>query len=337
MSNEENKKENHEVFVFVEQTEGKLEHVSLEVLGKAREIADQITASVTALILGDGLGELPEQVAKRGADLVLAGESSLLRDFTTEAYGKVVATEVRRRNPEIFLVGATHNGANLAATLAVQLEAGLMAHVVDLEIEEGSNMLLGSVPGFGGSIVSICKCKGRPQMASVRPGVFKEHELSSPVGQVEQIQPVISSSDKKTAVLDRTIKRTKEISRAERVVIAGLGSKGNLDLPRKMAEKLNAELGVSRPLADKGVVGKELVVGSTGSALNAELALVMGVSGSAHFASGLRDVKTVIAINTDPESQIFRHADYCVNADMFQVLPLLISELEKVRGREEMN
>jgi electron transfer flavoprotein alpha subunit len=330
LSNQQEKKKNQEICVFVEQSGGNLEQVSLEVLGKAREIADMFGASVTALLLGDKLSDLTEQVARSGADLVIAAQSPLLGDFTSEVYAKVVEAEIRKRDPNILLLGATHGGANLAAILAVRLGAGLMAHVVDLEVEQSTNMLLGSVPGFGGSIVSVCKCsKGRLQMASVRPGVFKALEPSDKIGRIMQIQPEISTSDKKTVVLERSVKRSKELSRAERVVIAGLGSKGNLELPRKIAEKLNAELGVSRPLADKGMAGKELVVGSTGSGLNAKLALVLGVSGAAHFASGLRDVKTVIAIDTDPKSQIFKQADYCVNADMFEVLPLLITELEK--------
>ena len=321
-----------EIFVFVEQTDGTIEQVSLEVLGKAREIADQLGSSVTAVLLGEQVQDLAKEVSGRGADLVLVGESPLLKDYTTEAYSKVVESGIRERDPDTLLIGATHNGASLAASLAIKMGAGLMAHVIDLEIEEGTGALLGSVPGFGGSIVSVCKCsKGRPQMATIRPGIFKPIESGpeSRAGTIQSIPLNLSPNDKKCNVLERNVKRTKELSRAERVVVAGLGCKGDFALPKKLAEDINAELGVSRPLADRGLYDRDHVVGSTGQSLNAKIAVVLGVSGAAHFASGLRDVKTVIAINTDPKSQIFKQADYCVTGDMFEILPLLNSELEK--------
>ena len=234
--------------------------------------------------------------------------------------------------PDALLIGATHYGASLAASLAIKLDAGLMAHVVDLEVEDGTGMLLGSVPGFGGSIVSVCKCsKGRPQMATVRPGIFKPYDssLQHPDGRIQQASLDLSPTDKKYNVLERNVKRAKELSHAETVVVAGLGCKGDLGLPKKLSEEINAELGVSRPVADRHIYDKEHVVGSTGSSLNAKLAIVMGVSGAAHFLSGIRDVKTVIAINTDSKSQIFKQADYCVNGDMFEILPYLVTELKK--------
>lgn len=322
----------HEIFVFIEQTDGIIEQVSLEVLGKAREIGNKQSSTVTAMILGENLEQIAQDVLRRGADLVLVGESPLLKDYTTEAYSKVVASQVKERDPDSLLIGATHNGASLAASVAIKLNAGLMAHVVDLEIEDETGMLLGSVPGFGGSIVSVCKCsKGRPQMATVRPGIFKPSEPAEQrtEGRIERVKLDLSPADKKYNVLERNVKREKELSHAETVIVTGLGCKGDLGLPKKLSEEINAELGVSRPVADRHIYDKEHVVGSTGSSLNAKLAIVMGVSGAAHFLSGIRDVQTVIAINTDSKSQIFKQADYCVNADMFEILPHLISELKK--------
>jgi electron transfer flavoprotein alpha subunit len=326
----ENRKK--EIFVFVEQTDGVVEQVSLEVLGKAREIANKLGSSVTAIVLGEQTLDLAKDVSKRGADLVLFGESPLLKDYTTEAYSKVMEAQIKERDPDTLLIGATHNGASLAACLAIRVGAGLMAHVVELEIEEGTEMLLGSVPGFGGSIVSVCKCsKGRPQMATVRPGIFRaiEPSVDTCSGRFAPIQVNLSPLDKKCNVLERNVKRTKELSRAEKVVVVGLGSKGDFALPKKLAGEISAEFGVSRPIADRGLYDREHVVGSTGQSLNANIAIVLGVSGAAHFASGIRDVKTVIAINTDGKSQIFKQADYCVNGDMFEILPYLTEELEK--------
>lgn len=322
------------VCVFLEQTNGLLEDVSLEVLGKAREIADRLGVSLTAIMLGQEVRGLAEESARRGADLVLFGESSLLKDFTTEAYLKVVSKIIQSTDPDILLLGATHNGTSLAASLAVRLGAGLMAHVVDLEVEDTTGMLLGSVPGFGGSIVAVCKCKkGRPQMATVRPGVFKPLQRSeSRMGAVEPITVDVKGEDVKCRVVEKSVGQSADISRAEKVVVVGLGGKEDLTLPRKLAQVMGATIAVSRPLADKGIAPKDLVVGSTGSSLNAKLAIVMGVSGAAHFASGIREVKTVIVVNSDPQAPIFKHADYYVSGDLFEIVPMLLSEIESLGG-----
>jgi electron transfer flavoprotein alpha subunit len=317
-----------DVLVFLEQTDGVLEGVSLEVLGKAREIADRLRVSVVAILLGYNASGIAQDAAKRGADVVLLADSALLKDCTVEAYLKVMFPLVVERNPAIILMGGTHNGTSLAASLAVRLGAGLMAHVVDLDVNE-SGTLYGSVPGFGGSIVAVCRCKKWPQMATVRPGIFKPlPPKDSGAGKVEPVRVSITEANVKCRVIERSVTKIEDISRAERIVVAGLGTKGDLVLPQKLAQALGASFGVSRPLADKGMAPRERVVGSTGYSINAELAIVAGVSGAAHFASGIRDAKTVIAINSDPNAQIFKNADYCVTGNLFEIMPELIAALQ---------
>ncbi len=332
---ESESKKTRGVFVFLEQTGGTLENVSLEVLGKGREIADQLGVRLTGILLGENLEEAFRECTSRGADLVLVGESPLLENFTTEAYSQVISHIVREHDPDIFLVGATHNGTSLAANLAIKLHAGLMAHVVDLDIEKETGKLLGSVPGFGGNIVAVCKCKkGRPQMATIRPGIFKPHPVSeSRSGTVKPINlDTLKPEDVKCRVVEKSVGESIEISHAEKVVVAGLGLKDNLTLAKSLAQKISGIMAVSRPVADKGAAPKDLVVGSTGSSLNAKLALVLGISGAAHFSSGIRDVETVIAINSDPDAPIFSQADYCVTGDLFKIVPELVSELESSGG-----
>ena len=316
------------VLVFLEQADGAIDDASLEVLGKGRAIADRLGSRVTGAILGEGVQGLAAECARRGAHLVLAADSPLLKDFTAEAYTEVVAAMVKERDPDMLLIGATHNGTALAGVLAVKLGAGLMAHVVDLEIEQGTGMLLGSVPGFGGSIVAVCKCKkGRPQMATVRPGVFPAPVPTDQEGTVEPFPVALKPEDVRCQVVERTVQHGENVSKAQRVVVAGLGCKDDLALPKKLAEASGSTFGVSRPLADKGMAPKSLVVGSTGVSLNAKLAVVVGVSGAAHFTSGLRNVETVVAVNTDPGAEIFKHADYCVVGDAKKLVPRVISEL----------
>ena len=316
------------VFVFLEQTDGVLEDSSLEVLGKGREIADKLGVEVTGAILGEGVRGLAEECARRGAHVVLAADSPLLKNFTAEAYTEVVAAMVKQRDPDMLLIGATHNGTALAGMLAIKLGAGLMAHVVDLEIEQGTGMLLGSVPGFGGSIVAVCKCKkGRPQMATVRPGVFAPPTPTEKAGSVDPFAVGLKPEDVRCQVVERSVQHGTSVGKAQRVVVAGLGCKDDLALPKKLADATGSVFGVSRPLADKGMAPKNAVIGSTGTSLNAKLAVVVGVSGAAHFTSGLRNVETVVAVNSDPNAEIFNHADYCVVGDAKKVVPRLITEL----------
>ncbi len=316
------------VLVFLEQMDGVLEDASMEVLGRGREIADHLGVQVTGAVLGENVRGLAEEGARKGAHIVLVADSPLLKDFTAEAYTDVVERMVRAKDPDMLLIGATHNGTALAGMLAVRLGAGLMAHVVDLEIEQGTGMLLGSVPGFGGSIVAICKCKkGRPQMATVRPGVFAAPQPTAAPGAVEAFEPGLKPEDVRCLVVERKVQHGASVSKAQRVVVAGLGCKDDLALPKRLAEATGSTFGVSRPLADKGLAPKNLVIGSTGSSLNAKLAVVVGVSGAAHFTSGLRNVETVVAVNSDSNAEIFKHADYCVVGDASKVVPRLISEL----------
>ena len=328
--------EGGEIFVVAEQTDGVLEDVSLEVLGKAREIAGVLRARVVCSVLGDGVSGLAEELAARGADLALFGESPQLKDVSAGAYVKVLAPLVKSRDPGILLAGATHNGTTLAASLAVALRAGLMAHVVGLEVEGSSGTLLGHVPGFGGNIVAVCRCtKGRPQMATVRQGVFHALDRGTSAGQTERLTVELGPQDARCTVLERSTRKGASISRAQRVIVAGLGCRDYLSLPAKLAAAADATLAVTRPLADKGLAPREAVVGSTGSALNAKLAILLGASGAAHFVSGIRDVETVVAVNTDPRAPIFEHADYGVVGDASEILRELLSILsgEEVAGR----
>lgn len=324
------------VFVFLEQTDGAIEEASLEVLGKGREIADQLGVTLTGAILGSDIRGAAELYAHRGAHVILTAESPLLKDFTTEAYADVIGGMIKARDPDILLIGATHNGTALAGMLAVRLGAGLMAHVVDLEIERETGILLGSVPGFGGSIVAVCKCKkGRPQMATVRPGVFVVPKSTEQSGVLEPYPVELKPEDVKCHVIERKVEHGMSVSKAERIVVAGLGCKDDLYLPKKLADATGFMFGVSRPLADKGMAPKNLVVGSTGTSLNAKLAIVVGVSGAAHFTSGLRNVETVVAVNSDPNAEIFKHADYCVVGNASKIVPRLISELAASGGKGE--
>ena len=157
--------------------------------------------------------------------------------------------------------------------------------------------------------------------------MFTAPSLAQEAGGVEPFAVSLKDDDIRCQVVERSVQHGASVSKAQRVVVAGLGCKDDLSLPKKLAEATGSTFGVSRPLADKGMAPKNIVIGSTGSSLNAKLAVVVGVSGAAHFTSGLRNVETVVAVNSDPGAEIFKHADYCVVGDAKKLVPRLVSEL----------
>ncbi|MEM2909927.1 MAG: electron transfer flavoprotein subunit alpha/FixB family protein [Nitrososphaerota archaeon] len=322
------------IWVFLEQNEGVLEEVSLEVLGKASELASKVGAEVTGILLGHNVKRLADEAIKRGAESIILADSPVLENYMTETYTEVIAGLVKERNPDAFIFGATNNGVDLAGRLAVRLGAGLIAHVVELELEEETGLLLGSVPGFGGSILAVCKCvKGRPQMVTVRPGIFRALPPDeSRKGRIEEVQVRLKPEDIKTRIVEKKVGKAIDISKAEKVVIGGVGTGGDLSLIKRLAELIGGEVGVTRPLSDQGIAPRDIMVGATGVGLSSKLAIVAGVSGAAHFLSGIDKVENVIAINTDPDANIFNHADYCVVGDLFKIMPELIKRIESLKG-----
>lgn len=323
------------IWVYLEQVDGVVERVSWEMLGKARELADKSRAELIGVLLGWNLEDLANEAVKRGADLVLMANNPYLKRYSWEAYSKVIADLVKARKPGIFLIGATHNGRDLAGRLAVRLKTGLTADVVRLEIDD-QGLLLSAVPGFGGSILAFIKCEhSRPQMSTVRPGIFTALEPdSSRSGELEEIHVDIDSNEIKTRLIEKIRVEGEDISMAQRLVVAGRGTGGKITTVKELASLLDAAVGVTRPLADIGVASRDFQIGSTGVTVKPKLTFVAGASGAIHFVSGIQDSETVISINIDPKAQIFDHSDYCVIGDVNEILPALVKEL-KTRNLKE--
>lgn len=320
------------VWVYLEHSGGQLERVSLEVLGKAREIATKLNTNVTAILLGEDIQKLATESIEYGADRILLAESPQLSSYTTDAFSNILTELVRAGKPEILFFGATHNGRDLAGRLAVRLNTGLTAHAVRVEIENTTNLLLCGVPGFGGSIIAMCKCpKSRPQMATVAPGVLPLPTRDpARQGTIETVPA--NAGEIRTKIVERSVKETLDITKAEVAVIAGRGAEAHLDLIKKFADSIGGVIGVTRPLADKGLMSRDHQVGSTGYALSPKLAIVFGASGAAHFVSGIRDAKTVISVNKDPEAPINNYSDFIVVDDAGAFLQNIISKVKETTG-----
>jgi electron transfer flavoprotein alpha subunit len=315
------------VMAYLEQSDGQLAEVSLELLGKAQELAIKLATKATAVILGYNVGKLAGEAVQFGADHVLIVDSPDLEHYTTDAFSNALGQIVKERKPEILLLGATHDGRDLAGRLAVRLNTGLMAHACWVDIEPETNLLVCGVPGFGGSIVAICKCpRSRPQMATVRPGVFSlPRKNFMREGRIENVR--VNPDRVRTKIVERMVKEETDLVRAEVVVIAGRGAEREIDAVRELAESVGGVVGVTRPLADKELMSRDHQIGSTGYSVSPRIAMVFGASGAAHFVSGIRNAKTVFSINRDPDAPINSHADFVVIDDVKNVLPALVSKI----------
>jgi electron transfer flavoprotein alpha subunit len=324
------------VWVHLEHEGNELDSVSNEILGRARVLADELGQEVTAVLMGSGGGQMALEAVALGADRVLVADDPLLEPYTTGPHAKVLAGLVAEHKPDVLLLAATPNGRDLAGRLAVRLRTGLTADCTDLRINEKNGLLLGEVTGFGNGILATIECpEHRPQMATVRPGVFPRAAADpSRAGKIEKVAVELSEADHPVNVMRRSLKKGVDITQAERLVVAGRGVAGDLALVKKLARLLKAEIGGTRVAADAGWVSHERMVGQTGSVTHPKLALVCGVSGAFQFTVGIQDAGTVIAINSDREAPIFDVADVCIVDDVFQIIPRLIEVLEKQKKGE---
>ncbi len=332
---EENKekKEGDEVLVFAEQRNNKIARVVLELLGKAKELADKLNVKTAAVLLTDKDGGLSNELMKYGADKVYVAENDLLKNYQTDLYTKVIAEHVKETKPQIVLYGATHIGRDLAPRLAQRLNTGLTADCTGLDITE-ENLLLQTRPAFGGNLMAQILCaKKKPQMSTVRPGVMKMEAPSEGKGEVIKITSDISEKDQLVKVLE-IIKETKKkvnLEEAEIIVSGGrgLGNKEGFKLIEELASLLNAEIGASRAVVDAGWVDKDHQVGQTGKTVRPKLYLAVGISGAIQHKAGMQGSELIIAINKDSSAPIFEVADYGIVDDLFKVIPELIEELKK--------
>jgi len=327
------KLEGEEVLVFAEQRNNKIARVVLELLGKAKELADKLNVKTVAILLTDKDNDLSKELISYGTDKVYLAESDLLKNYQTDLYTKVIADHIKETKPQVVLYGATHIGRDLAPRIAQRINTGLTADCTGLDITE-DNLLLQTRPAFGGNIMAQIMCKKhRPQMSTVRPGVMKMEEPSEGKGEVVKITPDISEKDQLVKVLE-IIKETKKkvnLEEAEIIVSGGrgLGNKEGFKLIEELAKLLKAEIGASRAVVDAGWVPKDHQVGQTGKTVRPKLYLAIGISGAIQHKAGMQTSDLIIAINKDSNAPIFEVADYGIVDDLFKVVPELIEGLKQ--------
>jgi electron transfer flavoprotein alpha subunit len=334
---------NYNVWVFIEQEEGKIADVSLELLAKGGELAHMLGSQVWALLLGHQIEALTETVIHYGADRVLVADHSELALYRTLPYCRVAVDLVRERQPYIFLIGATSLGRDLAPRVASAVKAGLTADCTDLQIgdftwkkekREYKDLLYQIRPAFGGNIIAtIVNPETRPQMATVREGVMQPNPLdTNRHGEIETIEPAFKPSDFALQVLSREVREpTVKLKDAPVIVTGGGGVRSSEEfrLIEELAHILGGEVGASRAAVDAGLVSPEHQIGQTGTTVRPRLYIAAGISGAIQHKTGMDESNKIIAINTDPDAPIFQIAHYKIVGDLAEVLPLLIRALRE--------
>ena len=325
-----------DVWVFIEQEAGCIAPVSLELLCKARELADRLQSRVSALLIGHRVAELAEEAIHYGADTVLLAEHEELAQYRTLPYARVAVDLARERKPYIFLLGATPVGRDLAPRIASALRAGLTADCTGLQIGDFENkghvykdLLYQIRPAFGGNIIAtIVNPETRPQMATVREGVMRLGEPDEArTGRVEHVAVQLDPRDLVLQVLERETRAPACNLKNASIIVsggAGVGSKENFRLIYELAEALGAEVGASRAAVDAGYISHEHQVGQTGMTVRPRLYIACGISGAVQHRAGMDQSGTIVAINSDPNAPIFQIAHYKIVGDLNQVIPMMI-------------
>ena len=352
------------VWVFCEQRQGALMSTDFELVSEARKLADELGCEVTGLLLGDNVEGIAKELGGYGADKVLVCDSPLLKDYTTDAYAKVVCDMVNEYKPEVLLIGATNIGRDLGPRCAARLHTGLTADATHLDIDtakyidflkESSTIDLSKQkfdmedrnlkmtrPAFGGHLMATIICpRFRPCMATVRPGVMKKAAFDQAKADAcEIIKPsfALSADDLDTQVVEvvKAAKKLVDLIGADVVVSVGRGIskdvEGGIKLAEELAEVLGGVVGASRAVVDSGWMSADHQVGQTGKTVHPKIYVALGISGAIQHKAGMQDSECIIAVNKNDTAPIFEVADYGICGDLFKVTPLLIDAIKAAKA-----
>lgn len=330
-----NIKEYKDVFVYVEQREGKFQKVSLELVSKGRSIADTLGCDLRALVIGGKMEDDLNVLIQLGANEVVQVEDAKLDVFMTEPYTKAAVAVINQYKPEIVLVGATTNGRDVAPRISSRINTGLTADCTSLEVDEETKNLLMTRPAFGGNIMATIICPDhRPQMSTVRPGVMIMAEQdASRKGTITKFPVAFEATDFNVEILEVVKETKKKINIEEANILVsggrGVGGAENFVHLERLADKLGGTVSASRAVIDAGWLGRERQVGQTGKTVRPDLYIACGISGAIQHIAGMEESEFIVAINKDENAGIFDAADVGIVGDVNQVIPALIEELER--------
>lgn len=327
------------VMVFVEQRDGHVQNVSLELLGEAGRLAKKLDTFVSCVVVGKNVSGLANRLAQYGADKVYVVEHDRLERYLTEPYVKAVYQVVQESKPDVVLFGATSIGRDLAPRVSARVHTGLTADCTGLDIEAETNNLLMTRPAFGGNIMATIICQNhRPQMSTVRPGVMQKIDpVENAQAEVISVQLNLSDADFAVEILDEQVETKKmvKIEDANILVSAGRGIGGpdKVELMESLASVVGGTVSGSRAAIDAGWLPKERQVGQTGKTVRPDVYFALGISGAIQHLAGMEESEFIVAINKNPDAPMFQTADLGIVGDLHQVVPELIRLLQDEKAK----
>ena len=327
-----------DVYVFAEQRDGKIQNVALELLGKARELADANNEKVVAILLGKNIKSEAQTLVEHGADKVLVVDNDLLANYLTEPYTQAITQIIQEQKPSILLIGATTIGRDLGPRVSARNVTGLTADATKLEIsDDEAHEFRMTRPAFGGNLMATILCKNhRPQMSTVRPGVMQKM-AADPTRKGEVVDYTVKFDEAKISRVKilKTVKEEKvitDISQAKVLVSGGrgVGNKEGFAKLEALAKELGGEVSSSRAMVDAGVMEQSRQVGQTGKTVRPNLYLACGISGAIQHLAGMEESDLIIAINKDKFAPIFSVADLGIVGDLHKIVPMLTERLKNI-------
>lgn len=325
------------LWVYIETDEGEAKNVGYELLNPGRRMADKLGQELVAVVLGKDVEHVARTAIAYGADKVILVEGDEYEHYNTDAQTYAMVELERKYNPFIVLYGATNNGRDVGPRVACSLHTGLTADCTGLDIDD-AGLLAATRPAFGGNLMATIACPDhRPQMATVRAGVFKKAPLDeSRQGEIIREDIHIPAGQIRVTLVERIreVAEAVNLEEAEIIVSGGRGLKSaeNFKLVQDLADALGGTVGASRAAVDAGWIPHAHQVGQTGKTVAPKLYIACGISGAIQHLAGMSGSDRIVAINRDPDAPIFSVADYGIVGDLFEVLPALTEEIKKAKA-----
>lgn len=328
-----------DLWVFIETKEdGSAKKVGLELLNPGKDMAKKQGGELAAIVIGNNIDAAIDAASRYGADKVIAVEGEEYKDYSTDAYMTAISKLVEKYGPTSMLIGATNNGRDLGPRIACHLQTGLTADCTSLDIDEETGNVAWTRPAFGGNLMATIMCpEQRPQLGTVRPGVFKMTEVSEGNAEVIREDIHVAPENIRTQILELIREmdaETIDLEGAQIIVSGGRGVKSSEGFApiKELAKVLGATVGASRAAVDSGWISHAHQVGQTGKTVGPKLYIACGISGAIQHIAGMSSSDRIIAINKDPDAPIFGMADYGIVGDLFEVLPVLTAEIQKAKA-----
>ena len=327
------------VWVFIEVVRGKIKGVSLELLGQGRKMADDLGEKLVAIIPGNEIEDFAKMAIHYGADEAIVVDQKELKDYSTDGYTKAMCTLIKKYNPAVLLIGATNNGRDLGPRVSSRMQTGLTADCTELGVDSETRLVKWTRPAFGGNLMATILCPDyRPQIGTVRPGVFKKpEEDTGRKGEIIHETVEFGPDEIRTRIVEVITEAggaDVNLEEAEIIVSGGRGVGGpeGFEVLKELADEIGAQIGASRAAVDSGWISSLHQVGQTGKSVGPKIYIACGISGAIQHVAGMSSSDVIIAINKDADAPIFNIADYGIVGDLFEIIPELTKRIRSSKA-----